>query len=415
MASVTLTNRELKNRATGIDIRVPQHEQVSGPFGGSVLYHVIVVTRLFYFKTPSKHKESDVVQFMIPQKYEVFEELCNRLTQKFPSVVFSPPPKKTFISSDAVITERRLYMEEVLQQIAHTPKLACSSLVLEFLGAKRGHNDINRLEVTQSVKDEDSSEQKNSKEEVVEDIDLFAETDKTDISQTEHDEEDREDLLSLAKVSSAGKSPLQTKDLSIFGTNDNEDGDDDINNLFVPAGADEKKFNIEIEDNSQLLNIQDDLDKLLTVQRKPPKPEKPVKPVAKPRLKPKPDLKPKPTPKPRFAEAGAAEDELFGTVSSTTKQERPVAKERKFPRGEQDLFAQARKQSFNRTSSLEEETLDDIFNSPSKPSFTITDDEDLFKQTSAISEPAVQDMSADDIASYIQQNMPDTDAKLDLF
>lgn len=98
-------------------------------------------------------------------------------------------------------------------------------------------------------------------------------------------------------------------------------------------------------------SIQDDLDKLLTVQRKPPKPEKPVKPVAKPRLKPKPDLKPKPTPKPRFAEAGAAEDELFGTVSSTTKQERPVAKERKFPRGEQDLFAQARKQSFNRFAS----------------------------------------------------------------
>lgn len=103
------------------------------------------------------------------------------------------------------------------------------------------------------MQDDDSPEQKNSKEEVVEDIDLFAETDKTDISQTEHDEEDREDLLSLAKVSSAGKPPLQMKDLSIFGTNDNEDGDDDINNLFVPAGADEKKFNIEIEDNSQLL------------------------------------------------------------------------------------------------------------------------------------------------------------------
>lgn len=66
--------------------------------------------------------------------------------------MFSPPPKKTFISSDAVITERRLYMEEVLQQIAQTPKLACSSLVLEFLGAKRGHKDINHLEVTQSVK-----------------------------------------------------------------------------------------------------------------------------------------------------------------------------------------------------------------------------------------------------------------------
>ena len=80
----------------------------------------------------------------------MFEELCNKLSQKFPSVVFSPPPKKSFLSSDSVFNGRRQYMEEVLQQIARTPKLACSSMVLEFLGAKRGHKDINRLEETQS-------------------------------------------------------------------------------------------------------------------------------------------------------------------------------------------------------------------------------------------------------------------------
>ena len=38
--------------------------------------------------------------------------------------------------SDAVVAERRRIMESVLQQIARTPKLACSSLVLEFLGAR---------------------------------------------------------------------------------------------------------------------------------------------------------------------------------------------------------------------------------------------------------------------------------------
>jgi len=32
------------------------------------MYHVIVVTQLFYFKTPNKHKESDVVQFMVSVK-----------------------------------------------------------------------------------------------------------------------------------------------------------------------------------------------------------------------------------------------------------------------------------------------------------------------------------------------------------
>ena len=71
---------------------------------------------------------------------------------------------------------------------------------------------------------------------------------------------------------------------------------------------------------------------------------------------------------------------------------------------------------FYRTPSREEETLDDIFNKPSRPAFTTTDDDDdLFKQTPAASEQAVQAMNADDIASYIQQNMPDSEAKLDLF
>ena len=60
--------RELKNKATGVDILVPQYEHIPGPFGGSVDYHIIVVTQLFYFKTPTKHKESDIVQFMVNAK-----------------------------------------------------------------------------------------------------------------------------------------------------------------------------------------------------------------------------------------------------------------------------------------------------------------------------------------------------------
>ena len=91
-----------------------------------------------------------VLSWQIPQRYEAFEELCNKVSQKFPSVVFDPPPKKAVLVNDTVISERRQYMEEVLQKIAKTPKLACSSLVLEFLGAKRGHKEINRLEETQS-------------------------------------------------------------------------------------------------------------------------------------------------------------------------------------------------------------------------------------------------------------------------
>lgn len=419
MASVTLTSRELKNRSTGIDIFVPQYEHISGSFGGSVSYHVIVVTQLFYFKIPNKHKESDVVQFMIPHKYEIFEELCSKLVQKFPSVVFSSPPKKTFLISESVISDRRQYMEEVLQQIARTPKLACSSLVLEFLGAKKGNKDI-KSDESQSRKDEEFSEKKSANDEVAEDEDLFASVDKTDSDRMEHNKDDEEDLLAVAQVSSATNPPVSRKGSSIFDTNDTENVDnDDVNNLFVPADANEKKINVQKEDNSELLNIEDDLDKLLTAKRKPPKPVKPVipvKPVAKPRLKAKPDLKPKPTPQPRFAKGSAGEDELFGTVSSTIKGKKPSVTERKARSSDQNLFDQTKKTSFNRTASHGEETLDDIFNSPPQPSFgTTEDDDDLFQQRKGVQERGVQDMGVDDIASYIQQNMPSTDTKLDLF
>lgn len=416
MTSVTLTNRELKNKATGVDILVPQYEHIPGPFGGSVDYHIIVVTQLFYFKTPTKHKESDIVQFMIPQKYEVFEELCNKLTQKFPSVVFDTPPKKPFLINDAVISDRRQYMQDVLQQIARTPKLACSSLVLEFLGAKRGHKEVNRFEDTHGISDKDedtATGKKNTQEEITDDVDLFASAEGKD-DQTEDREE--EDLFAAAK-SSGPLSNLRVKGFSIFSTDDKDDAnDEDINSLFVPAGAEEgNTVSVDAEDNSELLKIEDDLDKLLTVKAKPQKPPKPSLPVAKPRLKPKPNLKPKPTPKPRFVEAAAGENELFGSEDAeAADQKTKETSAAKGKPGSKDLFDQARKHSF-RSSSHGEETLDDIFKTKSRAVFETEDDDDLFKTASTAEKRNVEEMSVDDIANYIQQNEADSNAKLDLF
>ena len=56
--------RELKNKSTGIDIIVPEYQIIPGKIVNTVLYHVIVITRLFYFKT-RQHKESDLVQFAV--------------------------------------------------------------------------------------------------------------------------------------------------------------------------------------------------------------------------------------------------------------------------------------------------------------------------------------------------------------
>ena len=118
--------------------------------GWSIVDVVIICGQLFLAAN-----ETLLVVFSLPQipeRYEVFEELCVKLTRKFPSVVLPLPPKKPLIVNDSVLSERRRHMETVLALIAKVPKLACSSVVLEFLGAKRGHKQVNRLEETHKVR-----------------------------------------------------------------------------------------------------------------------------------------------------------------------------------------------------------------------------------------------------------------------
>ena len=89
-------------------------------------------------------------------------------------------------------------------------------------------------------------------EEAAEDVDLFANAEELDGGRTKNSEDDEEDLLTVARVSSAVNPSNMTRGFSIFDTNDNKD-EDDVRDLFVPADADEKKINLVEEDNSELL------------------------------------------------------------------------------------------------------------------------------------------------------------------
>ena len=89
-------------------------------------------------------------------------------------------------------------------------------------------------------------------EEAAEDVDLFANAEELDGGRTKNSEDDEEDLLTVARVSSAVNPSNMTRGFSIFDTNDNKD-EDDVRDLFVPADADEKKINLMEEDNSELL------------------------------------------------------------------------------------------------------------------------------------------------------------------
>lgn len=56
--------REVKNKETGLDISIPNYKETPGLLGSTVGFNVVVVSRLSFFKSP-KHKENDVVQFMV--------------------------------------------------------------------------------------------------------------------------------------------------------------------------------------------------------------------------------------------------------------------------------------------------------------------------------------------------------------
>lgn len=103
------------------------------------------------------------------------------------------------------------------------------------------------------MQEEDSTEKPSAQQETAEDVDLFASTEENDGGQDEGNE-DEEDLLAAMKSSSASLPASQVKGFSIFRTDDKENDDEDIDNLFIPAGADErKKIDIDVEDNSKLL------------------------------------------------------------------------------------------------------------------------------------------------------------------
>ncbi|RMC17178.1 hypothetical protein DUI87_05755 [Hirundo rustica rustica] len=62
--AVLVTTRQIQNTHTGLDLSVPQYQEIRGKMmSGHVEYHIVVVTRLAAFKS-AKHKPEDVVQFM---------------------------------------------------------------------------------------------------------------------------------------------------------------------------------------------------------------------------------------------------------------------------------------------------------------------------------------------------------------
>ncbi|XP_040408342.1 HCLS1-binding protein 3 isoform X2 [Cygnus olor] len=131
-----VTTRQIQNKHTGLDLSVPEYQEIRGKMmSGHVEYHIIVVTRLAAFKS-AKHKPEDVVQFMVSKKYSEIEELYHRLVARYPQVSLPPLPRKVLFVGESDIWERRAMFNDIMKFISKDEDLAVCPELLEFLGTK---------------------------------------------------------------------------------------------------------------------------------------------------------------------------------------------------------------------------------------------------------------------------------------
>ncbi|XP_011354930.1 HCLS1-binding protein 3 [Pteropus vampyrus] len=152
---VLVTSRQVQNAHTGLDLTVPQHQEVRGKMmSGHVEYQILVVTRLAVFKL-AKHRPEDVVQFLVSKKYSEIEEFYQKLSSRYPTASLPPLPRKVLFVGESDIRERRTAFNEILRCISKDAELAGSPELLEFLGTRSpGAGDLSSRDV--SVLDTDS-------------------------------------------------------------------------------------------------------------------------------------------------------------------------------------------------------------------------------------------------------------------
>uniref|UniRef100_A0A2K6T111 HCLS1-binding protein 3 n=1 Tax=Saimiri boliviensis boliviensis TaxID=39432 RepID=A0A2K6T111_SAIBB len=126
----------LQNAHTGLDLTVPQHQEVRGKMmSGHVEYQILVVTRLAAFKS-AKHKPEDVVQFLVSKKYSEIEEFYQKLSSRYAAASLPPLPRKVLFVGESDIRERRAVFNDILRCVSKDAELAGSPELLEFLGTR---------------------------------------------------------------------------------------------------------------------------------------------------------------------------------------------------------------------------------------------------------------------------------------
>ncbi|KAM6081776.1 HCLS1-binding protein 3 [Chlamydotis macqueenii] len=322
--AVLVTSRQIQNTHTGLDLSVPEYQEIRGKMmSGHVEYHIVVVTRLAAFKS-AKHKPEDVVQFMVSKKYSEIEELYQKLAARYPRASLPLLPRKVLFVGESDICERRAMFNDIMKFISKDEDLATSPELLEFLGTKstsafdfKGRN----IPDAKEKEDEENEALDFFKEEKTPDLisQLSSlENAKKGEEKEEEEEEEYLDPLGLVRTKKTKKaSAPPTKEekpkLTIFEDEvDPDEGlfgpekdfssvdprkkmkenlklfeDPDLggvvrlgDSLLLPAACKNREHVLNTgpeEDTEELLRVEDDLEKLLKITSKP-KPKVPSKP-----------------------------------------------------------------------------------------------------------------------------------------
>ncbi|XP_027546134.1 HCLS1-binding protein 3 isoform X2 [Neopelma chrysocephalum] len=333
--AVLVTTRQIQNTHTGLDLSVPEYQEIRGKMmSGHVEYHIVVVTRLAAFKS-AKHKPEDVVQFMVSKKYSEIEELYQRLTARYPQASLPLLPRKVLFVGESDICERRAMFNDIMKSISKDADLATSPELLEFLGTKsssaidfKGKN----MPDDKDKEDEENEVMDFFKEEKTPDLIsqlLLVQNVKKGEEKEEEEEEEVLDPLGIIRTKKAKKAPAPpTKeekpkltlfeeevdpDEGLFGPEEDFSSvgprkkmkenlklfeDPDLggvvrlgDSLLLPDACENSKHVLSKgpeEDTEELLRVADDFEKLLEVTSKPkpkvpPKPPLPQKPAVAPR------------------------------------------------------------------------------------------------------------------------------------
>ncbi|XP_034622477.1 HCLS1-binding protein 3 isoform X4 [Trachemys scripta elegans] len=200
--AVLVTSRQVQNAHTGIDLSVPEYQEIHGKMmSGHVEYHIVAVTRLAAFKS-AKHKPEDVVQFMVSKKYSEIDEFYQKLTAHYPQASLPPLPRKALFVGESDIRERRVVFNDIMRLIAKDLELATSPELLEFLGTKSTSViDLKGKNVPEEEeKDEETEELDFFKEERTSDIiPRFGLVKDQDARKEEEEEEEDVDPLGIIR------------------------------------------------------------------------------------------------------------------------------------------------------------------------------------------------------------------------